>query len=335
MKNEAQIIQAIANAGEDDSLRWQIIIQDNTLHVYINRPTEASLDYATLKQKIYAAIADLCPGQFQRIWLHCRILGSIEPDWQSVLEVEECKVAEQEMTSMVEAITSAVDATNSVVSKIEQELITAESFLYDPTLDFDDLPTTAEEELFTLKEEELAELLEDSIQELDLGKYCFIRNRRLLYAVLDPPWSNIAHLINTFAHFNFATKRSQLPVLEAYFENSVIPDLDTLESKTQIWWRKIIRLDSDNRHKLAIWLSRYCLNAEQTMITIKEVCQQHTTLQEIEPTFPPAIPANLNIQPQPHQVEESTQNSVDQSSAWLRPLKSLLNNIWTIFRSLK
>ena len=112
MKNEAQIIQALANASADETLRWQIIIQDHTLHVYINRPTEASLDYPPLKQKIYTAIADLCPRQFQRIWLHCRVLGEIEPDWQSVLEVEECAAAAEEITSMVEAITSAVDATN-------------------------------------------------------------------------------------------------------------------------------------------------------------------------------------------------------------------------------
>ena len=258
---EAEILNAIADACKDDTLRFQIIIQENSLHVYINRPTQESLDYQQLKQRIYSTIRELSIAEFKQIWLYCRVLGETEPDWQSVLEIETSSCTVEQMTSMVDAITSSVDAANSIVSKIERELKISESFQEDPQIDFEDLPTTAgeEEELFNLSEAELSELFEDSVQEIDrqldpefsqeglsgeeiasdLIKYCFIRNRRLLYAVLDPPWSNIARLIYIFSRFEPEIQRSQLPVLEAYFEESTFPNLDNFEPKVQQWWHEI------------------------------------------------------------------------------------------------
>ncbi|MEM8672786.1 MAG: hypothetical protein AAGF83_02770 [Cyanobacteria bacterium P01_G01_bin.67] len=330
--SEKQIINAIAHACADEKLRFQIIIQDTTLHVYINRPTQASLDYRTLKQRIYTAIAELSWTKFRRIWLHCRILGEIEPDWQSVLELEAMELNSEEMTSMVEAITTAVDATNSIVSKIEQELEIAESFISDPQTDFEDLPTTGAEDLFDLKEAELAELLEDSISELDFSQYCFIRNRRLLYAVLDPPWSNIARLIATFDQFEPATKRSQLPVLEAYLENFVDPDLAQFEPEVQLWWSIIKDLDSDNRHKLAIWLSRYCLNAEQTISLIQEVFEAQAAIDQAKYASKSIIQSNFSSQPKPNQVVSSISNSASNSSGFFRPLARLVGNFLRIFK---
>lgn len=299
--SEEQILNAIADACKDDTLRFQIIIQESSLHIYINRPTQKDLDYQQLKQKIYSTIIELPATEFQKICLYCRVLGEIEPDWQSVLEIESSSLAVEQMTSMVEAITSSVDATNSIVAKIERELEISESFLEDPQLDFEDLPTTAgdDEELFNLSEAELSEWLEDSVQEIDqqldqasvskevlsekeiipdLGNYCFIRNRRLLYAVLDAPWLNIAHLIYTFSRFDPAIQRSQLPILEAYFEESTFPNLDGFEPQLQKWWRQLKQLDSDHKHKTAIWLSRYCCDPQETISTIKEVLLTHATI---------------------------------------------------------
>lgn len=322
MKSEQQIIDAIANACEDEQLRFQIIIQDTTLHVYINRPTQASLDYHTLKQKIYTAIADLYEAKFKQICLYCRVLGELEPDWQSILELEFSNLASEQIMSMVEEIGTAVDATNSIVAKIEQELELEESFLEDPQLDFEDLPTTGEDYISEIKEAELSELLEDSVSELDLSKYCFISNQRLLYAVLDPPWSNIASLVDTFDRFDLATKRSQLPILEAYWSNSLAPNLDDFDPQVQAWWLSVQELDLDNRRKLAIWLSRYCLNAKETIATIREVVDAQSVA---------ALEENLRSQSVNDDINELEDNQPELPS-WLTNLRGLIGNFLKVFQ---
>ena len=143
--NELQILNAIADACKDESLRFQVIIQDKTLHIYINRPTVARLNYQQLKQEIYTAIIKLSKTKFSHICLYCRVLGKIEPDWQAILEIDTINsLADAKLTSMVNEITNALEATNSIVEKIERELETNE-FFSDDWNDFEELPTTAED----------------------------------------------------------------------------------------------------------------------------------------------------------------------------------------------
>lgn len=267
---EEQILNAIADACEDSSLRFQIIIQDRTLHVYINRPTPAELDYPQLKSKIQDGISKISDGDFAEVWLYCRVLGEVEADWQSRLEIEPNSLDPAQMSQMMEAITDAVEATNSIVSKIEQELEIEESFATDSWFDFEDLPTTAEDLNGEFSSEKL-DSIDDVVLDLDLQKYCFIRNQRLLYAVLAPPPATIARLIATFDRFEPSIKRSQLPVLEIYFERLTLPNLEDFASAVQIWWTKIIKLDSEQQRQLAIWLSRYCLHPEATIAAIAQV----------------------------------------------------------------
>ena len=135
--NEQQIINAIADACQDESLRFQVIIQDSALHIYINRPTVAQLDYQQLKQKIYTAVVKLYSTELSNIWLYCRVLGEIDPDWQSVLEID------ARLTTVLDEITDALESANSIVEKIENELETSEFFIDDSWNDFGELPTTA------------------------------------------------------------------------------------------------------------------------------------------------------------------------------------------------
>jgi hypothetical protein len=267
---EEQILNAIANACEDDTLRFQIIIQNEILHVYINRPTPTELDYQNLKSKIYGVVTKTFPLKFSKIWLYCRILGEIEADWQAVLEIEIQSLDPAQMSAMLEAITGAVAATNSIVGKIERELETPESFAVDPLWNFEELPTTASENSSEC-DLELLESIDNVALELDLNKYCFISNQRLLYSVLNAPQENIARLVNTFNSFTRSTKRSQLPVLEIYFNQSIYPNLATLAPEIQLWWTEIMALNADQHYQLAIWLSRYCLHPEQTIFTISTV----------------------------------------------------------------
>ena len=352
MNSEKLILNVIANACKDKRLRFQVIIRDSILHIYINRPPQATLDYHQLKHQIYEAIASLSGLKFSKIWLYCRILGQFEPDWQSVLEIEASNLAADAMVSMVQTITTALEATNSIVDRIEQELAIPESFTEDPYVDFEDVPTTAsdEQEVWDLSESELSELLEDELLELnqeaeiisDLSNYCFIRNRRLLYAVLDPPWSQIAHLIDTFDQFEESIKRSQLPVLEAYFEESINPDIDNFAPETQAWWTKIQELDSDNRHKLAIWLSRYCSDSEQTISVIQEVITAQaaapkTNKTELEQPATDNFSAKPNSdvqtssslsQQSSHQIEDSRNSNFKGESGWFKNLTTFISKLW-------
>lgn len=336
--SEQEILNAIADACGDRSLHFQIIMQDDSLHIYINRPTQLYLDYPQLKRRIYDAVMTLPTVGFRQVWLYCRVLGQVEPDWQSVLEIETNSSALAEMTSMVETISSVVDATDSIVSKIERELEISESFIEDPQIDFEDLPTTAsdEPELFNLSESELAELLEDSFPQIDLSQYCFIRNRRLLYAVLDEPWLNIARLIHTFDRFTASVKRSQLPILEAYFEGAIELDPDNFEPEVQNWWREIKQLDLDNKHKMAIWLSRYCLDPHKTVITVREVILAKANLikPEIKQSEPekPHADSSLNSEPQlPSQPNcEQNQDNPEVNSGLLASLGELWQKLWRI-----
>jgi hypothetical protein len=119
---EEQILNAIADACEDNTLRFQIIIYDKILHVYINRPTQVELEYQDLKSKIYGILTKTFPLEFSEIWLYCRVLGEIEADWQAVLEIE-INLDSAQMSAMMEAITGAVAATNSLVGRIEREFV--------------------------------------------------------------------------------------------------------------------------------------------------------------------------------------------------------------------
>ena len=266
---EEQILKAIADACEDDTLRFQIIIQDGVLYVYINRPVEAELDYQELESKIQAAINNL-NSDFQEITLYSRVLGEIEPDWQSTTsDTEESRLNSTQISSMMEAITEAVEATNSIVKRIERELDIPESFA-EPVNDFEELPTTADDGNSNFDSSTIRSI-DRAIWKLDLNQYCFIRNQRLLYSVLSPPKKNIARLVNIFHLFGQSEQRSQLPILEQYFDRGVVPNLDSFDPEVQSWWTAIVMLDSDQKRQLAIWLSRYCMHPEQTSSTVIEV----------------------------------------------------------------
>ena len=323
--NESEIINAIAHACEDDTLRFQVIIQDSILHIYINRPTPAELDYQLLKQKITFTIISLYPAQVEKIWLYCRVLGEIEPDWQSMWSIPPNSSSHSSISTTLEEISHTLAATNSVVDKIEQELDTAESFSDDSICQLEELPITANDS----DELNLAELeLEAAFDECDFSQYCFIRNQRLLYAVLDPPPADIARLIDVFNQFDKSLVRSQLPIIEVYFEQSTAPNLDFFSQEVRTWWSEIIELDSDSKRKLAIWLSRYCLNSQQTMKAIDEVLTASTAITNMnhqQLTSAPFDSANSDPSSQ-----EEVDRSLPQPTNWFVKLKLAIEKLLKI-----
>ena len=81
------IAKALNNACQDDNLNFQIILQDSILHIYINREVDSELNYAQLVNKISDTLTSLHLS-LEGFWLYSRVMGEIEPDWQTYVEFQ-------------------------------------------------------------------------------------------------------------------------------------------------------------------------------------------------------------------------------------------------------
>ena len=265
--SEEQIQSAIARWVRDDRLHFQIIIHDDIVHVYINRDTDEYIDHRELSETIYSAIIEL-EFDFAAIGLYSRILGEVEPDWQTYLEIKDAAPVE-DSKSVADRINSPDENGDRALAEVELETANKEAVSEtnlnneNKTSELSDAEVTPDIESIDLNKTETAEL--------DLSQYCFIRNQRLLNADLVAPQEKIAQIVNTFHNFDESIKRSQLPRLEAYFQD--VKDLNTkdLDLEVQTWWTEICELDSNTKRKLAIWLSRYCLDPLTTIATVESV----------------------------------------------------------------
>ncbi len=85
--DQESILQALKSACGNKNFRFQVIVQDSQLHIYINRKAELKPDYDFLTDLIIQAIASLELDSIDSIWLYSRKLGEIEPDWQTWVEL--------------------------------------------------------------------------------------------------------------------------------------------------------------------------------------------------------------------------------------------------------
>jgi hypothetical protein len=81
------ILQALKSACGNKIFRFQVIVQDDQLHIYINRKAESKPDYDFLTDLIIEAIASLKLNSLDSIWLYSRKLGETEADWQTFVEL--------------------------------------------------------------------------------------------------------------------------------------------------------------------------------------------------------------------------------------------------------
>lgn len=248
--NEEQIVKAIADVHRDSTLQFQAILQDDLLHLYINREQDYC-NHQKLAEKLFAAIVAL-NTEIKGVWFYSRILGEVEPDWQLFipreteekpeLEIAEAKKLEKPSVETEEATAEVVQETEAKSEEPEQEL-----------------------------ETEI---------ERDVNQYCFIRNRRLLDSELVHPKPEIAQMVADFDSLSEDVKRSLLPMLDGYFIEGVEPDFSEMESEPQAWWQQVEQLNPNHKRKLAIWLSRYCYSSEKTMATVSAILG---TQKEIQP----------------------------------------------------
>ncbi|MGD1919154.1 MAG: hypothetical protein ACFCAD_09795 [Pleurocapsa sp.] len=296
--SENRILKAIADKVKDDRLHFQIIIHNDAVHIYINRDTDEYIDYRELTDNICSAIAALEDLNLVEMGLYSRILGEVEPDWETFVELTPNTVLQESVESMADEIISAVEKTDSLIAQIEQEFeaIDGEDGLKtSPEAEaISEATTNAKQPKDLNKSQPLessgispsqtvssdnhnpidldkAELPTDTPAQLDLSQYCFIRNHRLLNADLVVPQEYIAQIVNTFHNFDESIKRSQLPILEIYFKDGQDPDNNDFDPEINTWWAEIQGLESKQLRKLAIWLSRYCLEPATAIATVETV----------------------------------------------------------------
>ena len=86
MQEEA-IAQRLEQACQDPSLIFQVTQHDTELQICINRELDQPIDYSALQQRICDAIASLQLPQLRGLWLYSRVLGTVDPDWQTYVSL--------------------------------------------------------------------------------------------------------------------------------------------------------------------------------------------------------------------------------------------------------
>ncbi len=166
------IIQVLNDACQDDNLNFQIILQESTLHIYINREANSELDYAQILHKISDALTTLNIS-WEGFWLYSRVIGELEPDWQTYIEFQ-VDLFDNESDPLIEEtedlITEAKESLQDLKYLKDKDILPVEE-LDDKVLDKDSFLLVMEsaEEIDNSTGDNEKEALEDPfvVEELD------------------------------------------------------------------------------------------------------------------------------------------------------------------------
>ena len=295
------IVRALKNACGNKNIKFQVIVRQNQLYIYVNRRQNFQIDYQWLTKNVTVAIANL-NLDLNSAWLFSRPIGEFEPDWQTQLELPQVVALDDAPTKGSSNVADLADLenipTDSSISafevatlKSQSELGTTQDFATDelPKFDFEpednDLGDTGllhEAGLVHgthLKEEpielsaSLNELQASNLEEENdtLGQYCFISNEKLLTMELAPPPKEIVRLVKFFHYLDDRQRSQLLPILHDYFRGGKRPDLSQQSSAIRGWFKQMGELKEEDWHNAAIWLSRYCVDRKKTLIQFKNL----------------------------------------------------------------
>jgi hypothetical protein len=79
---EQMIIQALKSACGNRNIKFQVIVQDEQLHIYANHRQDYQPNYLVLEANVRAAIASLTLDKITSFWIYGRPLSQVEPNWQ-------------------------------------------------------------------------------------------------------------------------------------------------------------------------------------------------------------------------------------------------------------
>jgi hypothetical protein len=247
------IITILEEALEPLAINLQVIAQEPYLYIYLNRAPEQVLDYPALTTQIAAVVRELHLDGIQGICLYSRPLGETEPDWETYVDFT--PVTEEE------PITPPEETPPLEESPIP-ELIATET----PPVEESPIP-----ELITTETPPVEEAEPEVFR---LSNYCFISNQAQLTETLQPPPQKIIQLVQSLQLMSELEKEKALNLLKQWTSDlgESIKLLEVAEP-VRSWLRAITRSDPETTRKTLLWVSRYCLNPEETL---REIAQNRT-----------------------------------------------------------
>lgn len=278
MMTEDEILRLLEEQCQEAGIYFQAFIQMPYLYLYINREADSSVDHERLTEQIFRTIASH-NLELQGISFHSRILGTVEPDWETYLQFP----------------TPSVDSTLIEHEPLSEEIPVVEHHFVEPEV-IAPVETTVNEPLPE------PEPVQETAKPFELSAYCFIRNRALLTSKLQPPSAQIAELVDFF-HV-LPNKQVVISFLEDIFNRTQTPNTEHHLESIQQWVQELSELDGEKKRKASIWFSRYCFNPTETMEQL-----QPSLTPVVEETPTPSEPT----EPQP--VEETEPSLLTPSKA--------------------
>ena len=120
--NAEFITQALEQSDLDTDLNWQVIVQESILHIYVNYKAENELDCDRLIRDIHSVI-DYLDSTYQGFWLYSRVLGEVEPDWQTYIDLES-DLSTDESASLLEDTEKLITETEKTIEELQEDSIT-------------------------------------------------------------------------------------------------------------------------------------------------------------------------------------------------------------------
>ena len=84
---EQLIIKALKSACGNRHFKFQVVVGDDQLHVYVNYRPNYQPNQSILEENVGAAIASLNLDGIESVWLYGRPLSQTEPEWQIFVEL--------------------------------------------------------------------------------------------------------------------------------------------------------------------------------------------------------------------------------------------------------
>ncbi len=274
------VIKALKSACGNKNFRFQIIVQDSQLHIYINRKTDQQPDYSFLIDRVTLAIASLSLDSLDGIWLYSRQLGEVEPDWQAFVELS------------TETNSDNINEINTISNFPDFEDFPEDDSAGDTGL----LHDTGMIHGKPFKEEQIdtfvSKLTETEVEatnnldsnNISLAQYCFVSNKQLLTSDIISPDKETIRLVKFFHHLSDNNKQKILPALDSYFKLAKTPNIEKLSVAVQKWFKQIAELNDDRRRLVAIWLSRYCFDSSATLAEFKTVIEKNAAITTVKKT---------------------------------------------------
>ena len=114
------ITQALEESDLDTDIHWQVIVQESILHIYVNYKAETKLDRDRLIENIHNIVNSL-DSSYQGFWLYSRVLGEIEPDWQTFIDLENALSTEKSV-SLLEDTEKLVTKAEKTIEELEDSI---------------------------------------------------------------------------------------------------------------------------------------------------------------------------------------------------------------------